>query len=171
MKVTWKMKMNHKLKPATWSKILRLSCRQKGVTVFWIYTYRMGKMLAKYHFQAACCLWLCSCVRSFILCVQKIKERCQLLYDILRLHLMVPIDFWQDSTPFGWPTSPGWSPIFQGWSPTFFGIIWHYCMTWEIDTDDSNRQGYPPSIEWSLSLGQSPSLGQLPSLGWSPPKG
>ena len=29
----------------------------------------------------------------FVRCVQKIKEYCQLLYDIARLHLMVPIDF------------------------------------------------------------------------------
>ena len=26
-----------------------------------------------------------------------------MLYDIARLHLMVPIDFWHDSTPFGCP--------------------------------------------------------------------
>ena len=39
-------------------------------------------------------------VRS--ICVsKKIKEHCQLLYDLARLYLMVPIDFWQDSTIFG----------------------------------------------------------------------
>ena len=41
-------------------------------------------------------------VRSFACsCVKKIKKHCQLLYDIERLHLMVPINFWQDSIPFG----------------------------------------------------------------------
>ena len=56
-------------------------------------------------------------------------------------------DFRQDSTPFGWLLPPGWSPIFQGWSPTFFSDISQYCMIWQIDTDDSNRQECPPSIE------------------------
>ena len=46
---------------------------------------------------------ICVSVRSLrSFCVsKKIKECCQLLYDIARLQLMVPIDFWQDSTTFG----------------------------------------------------------------------
>ena len=53
----------------------------------------LGSMLPQY---------LALFVRFVSFCVsKKFKERCQLLYDIARLHLMVPIDFWQDSTPFG----------------------------------------------------------------------
>ena len=40
------------------------------------------------------------CLFRFVVS-KKIKERYQLMYDIARLHLMVPIDFWLDSTPFG----------------------------------------------------------------------
>ena len=70
----------------------------------------LGSMLPQY-------MGLCVCPSK------KSQQRCQLFYDMARLHLMAPIDFWQDSTQLGPPISPGWSIIFQGWPPTFFGNI------------------------------------------------
>ena len=61
---------------------------------WWRKSIFLGSMLPQYIALFVC--FVCSfCVSK------KIKECCQLLHDITRLHLMVPIDFWQDSTPFG----------------------------------------------------------------------
>ena len=56
-----------------------------------------------YYFQAACCLniWLCSFI-SFVsfVCPKKLSN----VVSCCMIELMVPIDFWQDSTPFIWMT-------------------------------------------------------------------
>ena len=63
---------------------------------------RKGFLLSKVFLGSMLPQYMALSVRLFrFVSSKKIKEHCQLLYDIARLHLMVPIDFWQDPTTFG----------------------------------------------------------------------